>query len=119
VVVFLYGSLIFNHFIGLVFHMNQEDFDKLVEIKKQMEFHQLEVCRLKKIEEDYYRENIAPLIVERGKLSCDHINPDGTSAIISNKWGCSCAICGIENDYLWYLIERNPNHPINKKKLKK
>ncbi len=94
--------------------MNQKDFDKLAEIKKQMEVHQREALRLRKIEEDYYRENIAPLISERGRLVCDHIKPDATSAIVFNKWGSSCSICGIENDYLWYLIERNPNHPANK-----
>lgn len=99
--------------------MNQKDFDKLVKIEKQLEAHQAEVQRLKKIEENYYKENIIPLMSERGTIVCDHINPDGSSAIISHAvWGCSCSICGIQNDYLWYVIERNPDHPANKKSVK-
>lgn len=98
--------------------MNQENLDKLVKIKEQMHVHQLELWRLKKVEEEYYRDNMVPLIREKQVITkdCDHINPDGTSAIISQiMWGSSCSICGIDNDYLWHEIENNPNHPANKK----
>lgn len=99
--------------------MNQEIFDKLTEVKKKIHEQMLIFWQRKKEQEEWERTNLSPLQAEERELikGCDHINPDGSSAITSAPmWGSRCNLCGQYDDYLWEDVAENPNHPCNRDK---
>lgn len=92
--------------------MGQDELDRLIELNSELNKHSLVLSGYQKVADDYESEHIFPLedAIRTIKRSCDHVLPDGKSAVVFG-FDTACSICGLEGFDLKSDILQDPTHP--------